>query len=138
MQAGIVLGLAMLLFGVVVHGNLLLVAILLILGVFSFVGLGVLISAIATEQETAMTIMMTLQLPMLFLSGVFFPIQQMPAFMQGISKAIPLTYTITALRKVIVLGAGIPEVLTEIIILVGFGAVMLAIAIPVFNRVISR
>ena len=138
LQAAIVLGLAMILFGVVVHGNLLLVAILLILGVFSFVGLGVLISAIATEQETAMTIMMTLQLPMLFLSGVFFPIQQMPAFMQGISKAIPLTYTITALRKVIVLGAGIPEVLTEIIILVGFGAVMLAIAIPVFNRVISR
>ena len=138
LQAAIVLGLAMLLFGVVVHGSILLVALLLILGVFSFVGLGVLISAMSTEQETAMTIMMTIQFPMLFLCGAFFPIQQMPAFMQGISKAIPLTYAVEALRKVIVLGAGIPEVLTEIIILAGFGAVMLAIAIPVFNRVITR
>jgi ABC-2 type transport system permease protein len=138
LQAAIVLGLAMLLFGVVVHGSILLVALLLILGVFSFVGLGVLISAMSAEQETAMTIMMTIQFPMLFLCGAFFPIQQMPTFMQGISKAIPLTYAVEALRKVIVLGAGIPEVLTEIIILGGFGAVMLAIAIPIFNRVITR
>ena len=62
----------------------------------------------------------------------------MPTFMQGISKVIPLTYAVGALRKVIVLGAGIPEVLTEVIILAGFGAVTLAIAIPVFNRVTTR
>ncbi len=138
LQAAVVLGLAILIFGVVVHGNILLVALLLILGVFSFVGLGVVISAIATRQETAMSIMMTLQFPMLFLSGVFFPIQQMPTFMQVISKVIPLTYAVQALRQVIVLGAGIPEVLTSIIILVGFGAAMLAIAVPVFNRIITR
>jgi len=138
LQAAIVLSLAMLLFGVVVHGNILLVVLLLILGVFSFVGLGVLVSTIGTRQETAMTIMMTLQFPMLFLSGVFFPIQQMPPVIQGISKAIPLTYAVQALRKVIILGAGVPEVLPEIIILAGFGAIMLAIAIPVFNRIITR
>jgi ABC-2 type transport system permease protein len=138
LQAAVVLSLAVIIFGVVVHGSLLLVAMLLILGVFSFVGLGVLISAITTEQETAMSIMMTLQFPMLFLSGVFFPIQQMPEFIQGISKAIPLTYVIVALRKVIILGAGIPDVLTEITILAGFGVVMLAIAIPLFNRIITR
>ena len=138
LQAAIVLSLAMLLFGVVVHGSILLVVLLLILGVFSFVGLGVLVSTIGTRQETAMTIMMTLQFPMLFLSGVFFPIQQMPPVIQGISKAIPLTYAVQALRKVIILGAGVPEVLPEIIILAGFGAIMLAIAIPVFNRIITR
>ncbi len=138
LQAAIVLGIAMLLLGGGVHGNLGLVVLLLILGVFSFVGVGVLISALATRQETAMMIMMTLQFPMLFLSGVLFPIQQMPRFIQLISHIIPLTYAAQALRKVMILGAGIPEVSIEIAILAGFGAVMLAIAIPAFNRVVNR
>jgi len=138
LQAAIILGLATLLFGVVIHGNLLLVVLLLILGVFSFVGVGVLISALATRQETAMTIMMTLQFPMLFLSGVLFPVQQMPEWIQAISKAVPLTYACQALRQVMTLGVGIQEVTGQIIILVGFGIVTLAIAIPAFQRVVGK
>ncbi len=138
LQAAIILGLATLLFGVVIHGNLLLVVLLLILGVFSFVGVGVLISALATRQETAMTIMMTLQFPMLFLSGVLFPVQQMPEWIQAISKAVPLTYATQALRQVMTLGVGISEVIGQIIILVGFGIVTLAIAIPAFQRVVGK
>lgn len=138
LQAAIILGLATLLFGVVIHGNLLLVVLLLVLGVFSFVGVGVLISALATRQETAMTIMMTLQFPMLFLSGVLFPVQQMPEWIQAISKAVPLTYATQALRQVMTLGVGISEVIGQIIILVGFGIVTLAIAIPAFQRVVGK
>jgi hypothetical protein len=84
LQAAVILRLATLLFGVVIHGSLLLVVLLLILGVFSFVSVGVLISTLATRQETAMTIMMTLQFPMLFLSGVLFPVQQMPTMITTI------------------------------------------------------
>jgi len=138
LQAAIILGLATLLFGVVIHGNLLLVVLLLILSIFSFVGVGVLISALATRQETAMTIMMTLQFPMLFLSGVLFPVQQMPEWIQAISKAVPLTYATQALRQVMTLGVGISEVIGQIIILVGFGIVTLAIAIPAFQRVVGK
>lgn len=138
LQAAIILGLATLLFGVVIHGNLLLVVLLLVLGVFSFVGVGVLISALATRQETAMTIMMTLQFPMLFLSGVLFPVQQMPEWIQAISKAVPLTYACQALRQVMTLGVGIQEVTGQITILVGFGIVTLAIAIPAFQRVVGK
>lgn len=138
LQGLIVLLLAIVIFGVHVYGSWLIMILLLFLGVFAFMGIGILISAIATAQETAMTMMMTLQFPMMFLSGVFFPVQQMPAFMQFISKGIPLTYEATALRKVIVLGAGISSVWTEIIILFVFGAVMLAIAVPLFRRVVTR
>ena len=78
------------------------------------------------------------QFPMLFLSGVFFPIQLMPTVMQYISKAIPLTYAITALRKVMVLGASINAVRSELIILAIFGAITLGISVPVFKRVITK
>jgi ABC-2 type transport system permease protein len=138
LQAILTLVLAMLLFGVVVHGNLALLALLLLLTVFSFVGLGVIISSLASQQETAMTIMMTLTFPMLFLSGALFPLQQMPVVMQWISKVLPLTYAVSALRKCIVLGTGINGMMPEIWVMLGFGIVFTAVAIPVFSRVITR
>lgn len=138
LQAALTLILAILLFGVVVHGNLGLVILLLILTVFSFVGIGIMISAIASDQETAMTIMMTVMFPMMFLSGAFFPVQQMPMVLQWISKIIPLTYSVEALRKCIVLGTGLAGMTTEVWVMLAFGVVFLAIAIPVFGKVTTR
>jgi len=138
LQGSIVLLLSIFLFGVKIYGSIPLVALLLFLGVFSFIGLGILISAIAAEQETAMMVMMTLTFPMIFLSGVFFPIEQMPGFMQIISRILPLTYAIEALRKVIILGAGISSLGKELTILITFGAITLAVAVPAFKRIITR
>lgn len=137
-QGSIVLLLAILLFGVKIHGSLLLILLILLLGVFSFVGFGILVSAAATEQETATQLLFMFQFPMLFLSGVFFPISMMPGFMQAISKVIPLTYAIEALRKVMILGASINAVKTELLILFAFGLVTTSISVPVFKRMITR
>jgi ABC-2 type transport system permease protein len=138
LQGVVILILAAGLFGVVINGSILLVFALLLLGVFSFVGLGIVITSFAKDQETAQMAMMTLMFPMMFLSGVFFPIQQMPWYMQDISKVLPLTYASQALRKVMVLGAGIPDITTELAVLIGFGIVMTAIAVPVFRRMMTR
>ena len=137
-QGVIILALAIGLFGVAIQGSILLVFALLLLGVFSFVGLGIVITSFTKDQETAQMLMMTLMFPMMFLSGVFFPIQQMPWYMQDISKVLPLTYAADALRKVMVLGAGIPQISNELIILIAFGIVMIAIALPVFRRMMTR
>ncbi len=137
-QGLIILALAIGIFGVVVQGSILLVFALLLLGVFSFVGLGIVITSFTKDQETAQMLMMTLMFPMMFLSGVFFPIQQMPGFMQTIAHFLPLTYAADALRKVMVLGAGVSQITTELIVLVGFGIVMIAIALPVFRKMMSR
>jgi ABC-2 type transport system permease protein len=85
-----------------------------------------------------MILMTVLQFPMMFLTGVFFPIQQMPWFMQWISNILPLTYAVTAMRKVMILGAGVQDIIPELAILIGFGVVMLLIAIPVFRRAMTR
>jgi len=138
LQGTLILILAITLFGVTVHGNILLVFALLLLGVFSFVGLGVVLTSFAKDQETAVMMMTTIMFPMMFLSGVFFPIEQMPWFMQSISKVLPLTYVADTLRKVMVLGADIPALTTELSILIVFGAVMTAIAVPVFKRAMTR
>ena len=137
-QASIILVLAMTLFGVTIQGNILLVFILLFLAVFSFVGLGIVITSYAKNEETAGMMLMTLMFPMMFLSGVFFPIQQMPWFMQAISKVFPLSYVTSALRKVMTLGAGIPAIATELAVLIGFGTIMILIAVPVFKRAMTK
>ncbi len=137
LQGVIILALSIGLFGVIIQGSILLVFGLLLLGVFSFVGLGIVITSFAKDQGTAQMLMMTLMFPMMFLSGVFFPIQQMPWYMQDISKVLPLTYASQALRKVMVLGAGIPAISNELIIMIVFGAVMIAIAVPVFRRMMT-
>ena len=138
LQGTLVLTLAVALFGVTIHGNILLIFALLLLGVFSFVGIGVVLTSFAKDQETAMMVMMTLMFPMMFLSGVFFPIQQMPWYMQSISKVLPLTYAATALRKIMVLGADVSMITTELAVLIGVGVIMTAIAVPVFKRAMTR
>jgi ABC-2 type transport system permease protein len=137
-QAFIIMLLAVLLFGVIIYGSILLVIALIILSVFSFVGLGILITSFTDKEETATMVMMTLMFPMMFLSGVFFPIGMMPWYMQDIAHLFPLTYAATALRKVIVLGAGLSAVWTEVAILLGVGIVLLAIAVPMFKRAMNR
>jgi ABC-2 type transport system permease protein len=137
-QGFVILALAVVLFGVAIHGSILLVVLLIMLTVFSFVGLGILITSFADKEETATMVMMTLMFPMMFLSGVFFPIQQMPAFMQTIANFLPLTYAANAMRKVMVLGAGPSAIFPDVMILAVFGIVLLTIAVPMFKRAMSR
>ncbi|MDP7422967.1 MAG: ABC transporter permease, partial [bacterium] len=138
LQGTIILVLAMLVFDVKIYGSILLVFFLLILGVYGFVGLGILRTSFADTEETASMIMMSLMFPMMIMSGVFFPMEQMPWFMQYVSKVLPLTYSTTALRKVIVLGGGISNIAFEVIFMAVFGTVMLIIAVPVFKRAMNK
>ena len=138
LQGTIILVLAMLVFDVKIYGSLFLVFFLLVLGVYGFVGLGILITSFADTEETASMIMMSLMFPMMIMSGVFFPMEQMPWFMQYVSKILPLTYSTTALRKVIVLGGGISNIAFEVIFMAVFGTVLLIIAVPVFKRAMNK
>ena len=138
LQGTIIIVIATTLFGVTIHGSILLVFALLLLCVFSFVGLGIVLTSFTKDQETAVMLMSTIMFPMMFLSGVFFPTEQMPWFMQTIAQFLPLTYVADSLRKVMVLGADITMLTTELAILIAFGSIMIAIAVPVFKRAMTR
>jgi len=137
-QAFIVLGLSILLFGVKVYGSFLLMCFVLLLTVLSTVGLGIIATSAISEQETAMMMLMLLQFPMLFLCDILFPIEQMPGWMQQIAWFLPLTYAGHALRKVMVFGANLSQVSYEVTILLLWSVVTLSLAIPLFKRAITR
>lgn len=134
LQAVVILLLAIFLFGVNVEGSLILTFFLLILGTFSFIGIGIIITAGAPDQESSQMILTSITFPMLFLSGVFFPVEQMPTFMQYLSKAFPLTFAADALRKVMIMGASLSSIRVDVIALAIFAVVTLSLAVPLFSR----
>jgi ABC-2 type transport system permease protein len=133
-QCILILVLAMVFFGVTIQGSVLLAFFLLILGIFSFVGIGIVAVSMSGDQASGTMLVNLLMFPMMFLGGVFYPIQQMPWFMQDISKFIPLTYAADAMRKVMLLNANLGDVMVQILILIAFGVITMAIAIPLFRK----
>ncbi len=135
MTAMIILIVSWLFFGVRFTGvSLLWTVFLLLLGTFSFIGIGVMVTASMKEQETAMITMTTITFPMMFFSGVFFPIQQMPKFMQYIAYIFPLTYAADALRKVITLNVGWEFIWKDVLFLAVFAVVTSLLASLTFQR----
>ncbi len=137
-QCILILVLAMLFFGVTIQGSIMLAFVMLILGIFSFVGIGIVAVSMSEDQASSTMLVNLLMFPMMFLGGVFYPIQQMPWFMQTISQFIPLTYAADAMRKIMLLNAGIGDVFYQILILVAFGIVTMAIAVPLFRKSMTR
>ncbi len=137
-QCVIILAIAIVLFGVTIQGSILLAFFMLLLGIFSFIGIGIMAISMSGDQASSTMIVNLLMFPMMFLGGIFYPIQQMPWFMQAISQVIPLTYAADAMRKIMLLNAGVGDVMNQIIILVAFGVVTMAIAVPLFRKSMTR
>jgi ABC-2 type transport system permease protein len=137
-QGIVVFILAVVLFGVTVQGSILLAFFLLFLGVFSFIGLGILFTSVAGSQKNSLMVVNLLMFPMMFLSGIMFPVQQMPWFLQWLSEIMPVTYAADAMRKVMIMNASAQDVLPQIAILAVFGIVTMAIAVPVFTRSMTK
>jgi len=70
----------------------------IVLEVFAFVGLGMLLTPIAKEAESAAAAANALLFPMMFLSGTFFPVEMMPEFLQKFARVLPLYYVNEGLR----------------------------------------
>ena len=137
-QGFLILGLAMAVFGVRIYGSPVVMVFVMLLGVASFVGVGIILTSIAPEQETAQMLVILLQFPMMFLSGIIFPISQLPVWMQWIGRAMPLYYAADALRKVIILNAGFNVIGSDLVILVVYAIVTMFAAVPVFRRAMTR
>jgi ABC-2 type transport system permease protein len=104
-QAVIIVAVGTLAFGVEVTGSLLVVAGFVTLGAMAFLALGYVIASFAKTEDAANGMTSMIQFPMMFLSGAFFQIDQMPQFLQVVARIIPLTYLADALRQVMVGGA---------------------------------
>jgi ABC-2 type transport system permease protein len=137
-QGFLILGLSMLLFGVRIYGSPIIMLFVLLLGTASFVGVGIILTAIAPDQETAQMMTMLLQFPMMFISGILFPIDQLPAWLQYFGKLLPLYYAADALRRVIILNASLTAITPDVLMLVLYTFLTMTAAIPLFERAMRR
>jgi ABC-2 type transport system permease protein len=99
-QSAIIIGLSAAAFQVQIAGNLAALTGLVVLGALTFVGLGYLIASFARTVETASGVSSAINFPMMFLSGIFFPLALLPAFLTPVVRALPLTYLADAIRQV--------------------------------------
>ncbi|MCA1320632.1 ABC transporter permease [Bacillus tianshenii] len=116
-QALIVLLVAQLIFDVEVRGSWFTLVSFVILGTLAFMAIGFIIAGIAKTPESAAPIAGFLSFPLLFLGGVFFPISDMPEFLQPIVNVLPISHLSHALRETMNVGASFLTLGTEALIL---------------------
>lgn len=76
----------------------------IVAGTFEFTSLGMILGLYVRDAETAAAVANAIGFPMMFLAGSFFPIETMPAFLQSVARALPLTYVNEGLRATMVFG----------------------------------
>ena len=96
--------------------------------------LGLLVSTIARTQVAALLISaMVMMMPILMLSGMIFPIENLPRFFQVLSTVVPARWYIDAVRKMMIQGAPIADLWQNCVILFGMTAVLLGVSLRKFN-----
>lgn len=103
------------------------------LGLVVFMGLGFIVSGLATSDSSIPPFANLLTLPQFLLGGTFFSIEAFPKWLQPISKALPLTHLNTAMRAVAFEGQNLWEVKSEIGILLLWGIAIYAVAVKAFK-----
>ena len=134
LRALLLLTVAMLLFGVTVKGGVIQTIILLFIGALCFVGFGIMLSARTQTQEDYSQISMVFSMPMMFVSGVFYPIETMPWILQKFAYLFPLTYLNDAMRAVMTQGKTLGDVWIDILVLLGFTLLFFILGVKRFNR----
>jgi ABC-2 type transport system permease protein len=113
-------------FGIGVRGSFIFLVFSSFLFVLSTLGIGLFISTISkTQQQAMMVAQFAIMMPMIYLSGFAFPIENMPKLVQYLTYIIPLRYYITILRAVVLKGASFTELIPETLMLMLFGVVIL-------------
>jgi ABC-2 type transport system permease protein len=116
---------AMLAYGVRIHLNAL-VFLLIITGSMTFSGLGMIVARFVKDEEAAESAGAAINFPMMFLSGIFFPLEMMPSYLQAIGKVMPLYYLGEGLRDAMISVDMTAALLNASIILI-LGVVIVAI-----------
>jgi len=129
----ILVGVGMALWGARPQGNPLLIVTVLVLGSLTFVGIGYAIASIARTTESAASYANLLTFPMMFLSGVFFPVDSMPKWLEPVVKIMPLSYLVDALRDPMLYGRGVPQVWIDLVVLLALFAVAMLFSVRFFR-----
>jgi len=133
LQAGIILAAGVLLLGGAVHGNLFYLAVLVILGNLIFLCIGFVVGAYSTSVAAASGLGNVVTLPMMFLSGTFFPLEDLPSGLADVVQFLPLAPMLEAMRGVTLDAKPIWDFPKELALLGGWIGVTAVVAVRVFR-----
>ncbi|MDQ3653865.1 MAG: ABC transporter permease [Chloroflexota bacterium] len=131
--SAILIGLASLVWGFELRGSWLLSLLVIVVGSLTFLSIGYAISSFARNTEAAASYANLVTFPMLFLSGVFFPVTSMPDWLQPILNVLPLKYLVDALRQPMMYGRGLGDVWLDLLALLAVFAACMAFAVRFFR-----
>lgn len=132
-EVGVLLGFAVLLFGVPMRGSLFTTAAVIVVSALAFGGLGLLIASRSKTIEGVSGLMNLSMLPMWVLSGVFFSSENFPKAVQPFIKALPLTAANDALRANMLRGLELPALWPQMAVLGVWIVVCFAVALRIFR-----
>ena len=136
-QASLIIGIGIGLFGVPIFGSLLLLAALSTLFIGTNLSVGYTFSTVAQNQLQAMQMSMMFFLPNILLSGFMFPFAGMPVWAQWIGEALPLTHYLRIVRAIMLKGATLTDLHYDTLALAGLMLVAMAIAVTRFRRTLD-
>jgi ABC-2 type transport system permease protein len=137
MQAALILGIGIGVFGVPVLGNILLLAALSTLFITANLAIGYTFSTIAQNQLQAMQMSLMFFLPNILLSGFMFPFAGMPAWARAIGEALPLTHYLRIVRGIMLKGAGLTDIRYDAVALLVLMLIAMGLAVFRFRRTLD-
>jgi ABC-2 type transport system permease protein len=132
-QVSFLLAVAVILLDVPIVGNVFELLVVMFLGSAIFLSLGFCMGSIAKTQQAIMLLGNLITLPQMFLSGVFFAVDSMPAALQPLASVLPLTYVVSGLREIMINGLPLAGQIPTVIGLLVWLAVALVLAIRLFR-----
>jgi ABC-2 type transport system permease protein len=132
-QAVVLLIVAQLVFQIALLGSPLVFAGLVLLGSLAFIALGYVVAAFAPTEDAASQMTSVLQFPLMFLSGIFFPLNALPDVLRGVATLMPLTYLGDALRQVMVSAPAFLPLGVDALVITGWLVACFAVAARFFR-----
>lgn len=135
LRAALLIIVAQALFGVAVLGDYISLIIVVIVGSLTFITIAFSIASFSRTRETNDTLSNIVSMPMMFLGGVFFPVDSAPAWIQPLIRIMPLKYLGDAMRDVMIKGEGLTNsnVMFDMYILLGVTLVFFLISIRLWK-----
>lgn len=132
-QVVVLTALATTVFGVHIAGNMVTAIILALIGGLAFLTIGFALSGLAKTVEAAGALANVVTMPMMFLSGVYFPVSSAPAWLKPIIGILPLTYLANGLRDVMLHGKALSDITIDLVALLITAAIGFTVAARTFR-----
>jgi ABC-2 type transport system permease protein len=118
-------------------GNLLSIFVVTLALVIGAVNLGIFLSAFARNELQAIQFIPLVILPQVLLSGLLWPVQDMPGWLQAIARVMPLTYAVDAMTNIMIRGMSLASTWFPLLFLFAFAAVMAVLAAATVRREVA-